>query len=71
MGLKPYSRRGAPPADLASREALTWFQAQVPERTLYNWQNAAARLVADELRHLNERSHRPTGRAEREPGRSG
>lgn len=65
VGLKPYSRRGAPPADLASREALAWFQAQVPERTLYNWQNAAARLVADELRRLNERSHRPTGRTER------
>jgi hypothetical protein len=51
-GLKPYSRRtlhddGLAPAEQA---ALDWFQAQVPERTLHNWQNAAARLVAQDLR---------------------
>ncbi len=51
-GLKPYSRRtlhdnGLAPAEKA---ALDWFQAQVPERTLHNWQNAAARLVAHDLR---------------------
>jgi hypothetical protein len=50
-GLKPYSRRAAhdrldPPA----QQALEWFQATVPERTLYNWQNAAAKLVAQDLR---------------------
>ena len=50
-GLKPYSRRLPhdrldPPAQLA----LEWFQATVPERTLYNWQNAAAKLVAQDLR---------------------
>ncbi len=50
-GLKPYSRRALhdrldPPAQLA----LEWFQATVPERTLYNWQNAAAKLVAQDLR---------------------
>ena len=35
-----------------------WFQANVPERTLYNWQNAAAKLVAQDLRegiHVDER----------------
>ena len=50
-GLKPYSRR-ASHADLDDVEAraLAWFRNQVPERTLYNWQKAAARLVARELR---------------------
>lgn len=51
VGLKPYSRRadhnGLAPA---AREALTWFRTSVPERTLYNWQNVAAQLVAQDLR---------------------
>jgi hypothetical protein len=50
-GLKPYSRRADQTnLDPAAGEALSWFQAQVPERTLYNWQKAAARLVAQDLR---------------------
>jgi hypothetical protein len=49
-GIKPYSRRAFherldPPAQLA----LEWFQAAVPERTLYNWQTTAAKLVAQDL----------------------
>jgi len=63
-GLKPYSRRAPndrldPPAQLA----LEWFQASVPERTLYNWQNAAAKLVAQELREgmqgVDQQTSRP------------
>jgi hypothetical protein len=50
-GLKPYSRRveynGLDPTE---QEALDWFRTYVPERTLHNWQNAAARLVAQDLR---------------------
>ena len=52
-GLKPYSRRaeyddnGLSPAE---QEALAWFRTYVPERTLYNWQNAAAKLVAQDIR---------------------
>jgi hypothetical protein len=50
-GLKPYSRRaeydGLEPA---AQEALDWFRTYIPERTLYNWQNAAAKLVAQDLR---------------------
>jgi hypothetical protein len=50
VGLKPYSRRaeydGLEPA---AQEALAWFRTYVPERTLYNWQNAAAELVARSL----------------------
>jgi hypothetical protein len=51
VGLKPYSRRaGRDPTDPAAREALAWFRLAVPERTLHNWQTAAARLVAEDLR---------------------
>lgn len=56
-GLKPYSRR-VDHADLAKAEqsALAWFQAQVPERTLYNWQNSAAKLVASDIKELSQRT---------------
>ena len=51
MGLKPYSRRLLLP-DLSpeERSVAEWFRVQVPERTLYNWQNKAAELIAQELR---------------------
>jgi hypothetical protein len=52
VGLKPYSRRTLHDDDLppAQQDALEWFQTYVPERTLYNWQTAAAKLVAQHLR---------------------
>ena len=51
LGLKPYSRRmDKDSLDEASLQALEWFQTSVPERTLHNWQNTAAKLVADDLR---------------------
>jgi hypothetical protein len=54
-GLKPYSRRSDHAGlDSASRQALDWLQTQVPERTLYNWQNAAAKLVAKYLLELHQ-----------------
>ena len=49
VGLKPYSRRNTAPSDPSIRDAFEWLQ-QVPERTLYNWQNSAARLIAQDLR---------------------
>ena len=50
-GLKPYSRRASyDDLDPPLRDALDWFQSQVPERTLHNWQNAAAELVAQDVR---------------------
>lgn len=50
VGLKPYSSRDrTKPKDPTAREALEWFHARVPERTLRNWQNAAAKLVARDL----------------------
>lgn len=55
-GLRPYSRR-ANHHNLgnAERQALDWFRQHVPQRTLYNWQTAAAELVAQDLR---ERAHK-------------
>jgi hypothetical protein len=57
-GLKPFSRRTNGTAvahnDPAARDALEWFRTYVPERTLYNWQTAAARLVAQDLRQRTE-----------------
>lgn len=51
VGLRPYSRRLLPDSlDPPAREALEWFRTSVPERTLHNWQNTAARLVAQDLR---------------------
>lgn len=51
LGLKPYTRRMDKEfLDETSRRALEWFQESVPERTLHNWQNTAARLVADDIR---------------------
>ncbi|HEX6305988.1 MAG TPA: hypothetical protein VFZ76_17450 [Anaerolineales bacterium] len=53
-GLKPYSRRAEHDGlNAAERQALEWFRAQVPERTLYNWQTAAATLVAQDLWEQN------------------
>jgi hypothetical protein len=50
-GIKPYSRHAEhDDLDSAVQDALGWFRTYVPERTLYNWQNAAARLVAQDLR---------------------
>lgn len=51
LGLKPYSRRAEYDAlDEITQEALAWFQVSVPERTLYNWQSTAAKLVAQDLK---------------------
>ena len=51
LGLKPYLRRADHDSlDDASRLALDWFQTSVPERTLHNWQNTAAKLIAEDIR---------------------
>jgi hypothetical protein len=51
LGLKPYN----PPShfdalDSDTRSVLEWFRVSVPERTLHNWQNAGAKLVAQQLK---------------------
>ena len=54
IGLRPYSQNHhADDLSEAERIALTWFRAEVPERTLHNWQNAAARLIAQQLMETN------------------
>ncbi len=54
VGLKPYSVRfQQDEIDPSTRAALEWMQTQVPERTLYNWQTAASRLIAQHLREIN------------------
>jgi hypothetical protein len=54
-GLKPYSQRANHSGlDPASSQALAWFRSAIPERTLYNWQNTAAKLVAQDLRSRME-----------------
>lgn len=51
VGLKPYSRRALyDDVEPAAQQALAWFRSQVPERTLYNWQTAAAVLIAQHIR---------------------
>lgn len=53
LGLKPYTRRAEYSSlDADSRAALDWFQTSVPQRTLHNWQNAAAKLIAEDLRRV-------------------
>ncbi|MBI5838595.1 MAG: hypothetical protein HZB19_00700 [Chloroflexi bacterium] len=51
LGLKPYTHRADYASlDASSRAVLDWFQTSVPERTLHNWQNTAAKLVAEDLK---------------------
>ncbi len=52
-GIKPYARLNGEKDTLEPDQwqALMWFQREVPERTLYNWQGAAAKLIAHELRN--------------------
>ncbi len=57
IGLHPYRRKTVSnDLDEDARMALDWIRTSVPERTLYNWQNAAARLVAQQLNELNNRA---------------
>ncbi|CAN5595102.1 hypothetical protein BH24ACT21_BH24ACT21_09890 [soil metagenome] len=59
VGIKPYSSRSSNyHKDPAVREALEWFRDSVPERTLYNWQNVAAKLIAQDLLARNEATGR-------------
>ncbi|GAB3431659.1 hypothetical protein [Actinophytocola sediminis] len=51
VGVRPYSvRTKLTDLDPVARRALSWFADQVPERTLHNWQAAAAKVVAADLR---------------------
>jgi hypothetical protein len=59
-GLKPYSYRAHhSDLDADSKRALEWFRTEVPERTLHDWQNAAAVLVSQYLREAGESPQSP------------
>ena len=50
-GIKPYRRRAQHgDTDPIVQKALEWFRTTVPERTLHNWQTAATKLVAQDIR---------------------
>lgn len=49
VGVRPYSRNPGKSLTGLEEEAIHWFQAFVPERTIHNWQNAGARLIANDL----------------------
>jgi hypothetical protein len=52
-GLRPYSRNQEIELAAYEKEAMDWFQSFVPERTLHNWQNAGAKLIANGLWESN------------------
>jgi hypothetical protein len=55
VGIKPYRRRARNEHfDPVAQKALEWFRTAVPERTLHNWQNAATKLVAQDLREQDK-----------------
>lgn len=68
VGIRPYSRRAD--HDFLTedeKEVLDWFMVQVPERTMYNWQKAAAKLIAQDLRERMARRRLEETSPQREP----
>lgn len=51
VGVRAYAQNAtAAGLDPIARQAWQWFVTDVPQRSLHNWQNAAARLIAADLR---------------------
>ncbi|MGY4649057.1 hypothetical protein [Mycobacterium sp. URHB0021] len=51
VGVRAYAQNATPAGlDPVSRQAWQWLVTEVPQRSLHNWQNAAARLIAADLR---------------------
>ncbi|ADT98152.1 MULTISPECIES: hypothetical protein [Mycolicibacterium] len=51
VGVRAYAQNAtAAGLDPAARQAWQWFVTEVPQRSLHNWQNAAARVIATDLR---------------------
>ncbi|OBI99325.1 hypothetical protein A5660_03720 [Mycobacterium alsense] len=51
VGVRAYAQNAtAAGLDPTARRAWQWLVTEVPQRSLHNWQNAAARLVAADLR---------------------
>lgn len=51
VGVRAYAQNAtASGLDPIARQAWQWFVTEVPQRSLHNWQNATARLIAADLR---------------------
>src|SRR5271165_6892540 len=51
VGVRAYAQNAtAAGLDATSRQAWQWFVTEVPQRSLHNWQSAAAKLIAADLR---------------------
>jgi hypothetical protein len=51
VGVRAYAQNAtAAGLDPVAKQAWQWFVTEVPQRSLHNWQNAAARLIAADLR---------------------
>jgi hypothetical protein len=51
VGVRAYAQNAtASGLDPTARQAWQWFVTEVPQRSLHNWQTAAARLIATDLR---------------------
>ena len=51
VGVRAYAQNAtAAGLDPTARQAWQWFVTEVPQRSLHNWQNAAARVIAADLR---------------------
>ncbi|MGY4711242.1 hypothetical protein ACXDF8_17035 [Mycolicibacterium sp. CBM1] len=51
VGVRAYAQNAtAAGLDPVAKQAWQWFVTEVPQRSLHNWQNAAARLIANDLR---------------------
>jgi hypothetical protein len=51
VGVRAYAQNAtAAGLDPVARRAWQWFVTDVPQRSLHNWQNAAARVIAADLR---------------------
>ncbi|TFV60927.1 hypothetical protein E4P42_01680 [Mycobacterium sp. PS03-16] len=50
-GVRAYAQNATPAGlDPVARRAWQWLVTEVPQRSLHNWQNAAARVIAADLR---------------------
>lgn len=51
VGVRAYAQNAtAAGLDPVARQAWQWFVTEVPQRSLHNWQNSAARVIAADLR---------------------
>lgn len=51
VGVRAYAQNAtAAGLDPVARQAWQWLVTEVPQRSLHNWQNAAARMIAADLR---------------------